>query len=301
MSNLRGLRTRRKSVLSTKKITSAMKLVAASKLRRVQDRTLNGRSYARKIEKFLVSVVLNETGLYPLPDLLEYKGKLSSCVLVVVTANRGLCGSLNSSVIREARKYINNKKQEGVSVKILCLGKKGYEGLRQENSSRMIMGSLSLPENPKYSDASKISRDLIEMFQSRILDHCFIIYNKFVSIISQKVITSQIIPFRQQFNDSPNSIGKKDLLLSPYDYEPSKKEVLEELLERNLAIQIYQIMLESSASEHGARMTSMDSATRNAEKMIKSLELSYNRERQSSITKELIELISSAEVVEMKH
>lgn len=303
MPSLKELRTRRRSVISTKKITSAMKLVAAAKLKRVQDKVSIGRNYARQVEELLSSVLVNEQGIYPLPELLVGRKTQASCVLVVVTANRGLCGSLNSLVIKEAKRYIANSLKQGIPVRVFCLGRKGYDNLRRGIPPSSIVGFLSLPESPMYAEALALARELLNLFKSGACDKCLVVYSRFVSIISQKVILSQLVPFEPNFTGLLISGLQEEvnLLSSPYDYEPSKDKVLTELLTKNLAAQVYQIMIEGTASEQGARMTSMDAATRNAEEMIKSLGLVYNRERQSSITKELIELISSAEVVELKH
>ena len=286
MPSLKDLKNRIKSVKSTQKITKAMKMVAAAKLRRAREQAEAARPYAEAMERVLSAVASNQQSENG-NRLLSGTGKDDTQLIVVATSDRGLCGGFNSSIVRAVRRKVRELQTQGKIVKLLFVGRKGYEQLAQE-FSKIIIGKSELPKKKMgYSDAEIISKDLISRFAVGEFDVVHIVYNHFKSAISQVVSFQQIIPLQVQPTTS-NSV---------YEYEPNEAEILADLLPRNLGVQIYTALLENAASEQGARMTAMDNATRNAGDMIKGLSLKYNRTRQAVITKELIEIISGAEAV----
>ncbi len=293
MANLKELRVRKKSVVATKKITSAMKMISAAKLRRAQELAQAGRPYADLMARMMADIISKQEDLSTAPFLLVGNGKSKVHLFIVATANRGLCGNFNSSIVRLAKKRISEALQDGLTVKIFCIGKKGREQLKREYAS-LILDTLNAYDKPRYADAADISRRITEMFEGGEFDVCTIIYNKFVSALTQKVTEHRLIPFSPLSDEQAVS---KASIASSYEYEPSKTQILTNLLPKNLSVQIYRALLENAASEQGARMAAMDGATRNAEEMIHSLELKYNRTRQAIITKELIEIISGAEAL----
>lgn len=296
MASLKDLRDRIKSVQNTRKITSAMKMVAAAKLRRAQDQAEAGRPYAERMSTMLSSLAAGgNTNL----QLLAGTGKHETHMIVLGTADRGLCGGFNSNLIRQAIQLVTDHQSKGRSVKIYCLGRKGAVAMRRQFGDLVVkvMEDLDKPQL-SFDKAAAVSRDLLTMFEDGEFDAATLIYAEFQSAISQIVTPQQIIPFATLEESDPlDEAQAHGSLNSSVEYEPGEEEVLSDLLPRNVAVQIYRGLLENAASEQGARMTAMDNATRNAGDMIKSLSLVYNRTRQAQITKELIEIVSGAEAL----
>lgn len=291
MANLKDLKNRIKSVKSTQKITSAMKMVAAAKLRRAQDAAEQGRPYANRMQQVIASLAEKSDKSSASP-LLVGRERDNSHLLVVVSADKGLCGGFNGSVARMARNEIARLTAEGKSVKLFVVGRKAGDALAGEISSDMIFERVENLQGSdvKYGDASQVARQIIDAFDSETFDSVSIIYNRFVNAITQVVTQKSLIPAEMAETDEDDSN-------ITYEYEPEESELLTDLLPRNLSTQIYSALLESSAAELAARMTAMDNATRNAGDMIDRLTLVYNRTRQANITKELIEIISGAEAL----
>jgi F-type H+-transporting ATPase subunit gamma len=297
MPSLKDLRVRIGSVKSTQKITSAMKMVAAAKLRRAQESAEAARPYAQRMERMLGSLAGSLGGTDGAPKLLAGTGGDQTHLLVAFTANRGLCGGFNSSIVRRTRDMARQLKSQGKTVKILCVGRKGRDVLKREFAAD-IVGSIEDigRRHVEYHEAVGVANKVTELFDEGAFDVCTIVFNRFQSAMTQIVTPQQLIPFvPAESGDEPaeDNFGPKAV----YIFEPEEEAILESLLPRNLAVQIFQALLESSASEHGARMTAMDNATRNAGDMIDRLTLTYNRTRQAFITKELIEIISGAEAL----
>lgn len=294
MPSLKDLKIRINSVKSTQKITSAMKMVAAAKLRRAQEQAEAARPYAERMERVLGSLAASMAGIEGAPALLAGTGKDQVHLVVVMTSDRGLCGGFNGSIVRGARKHIRDLKLAGKTVKILAVGRKGSDQLRREFAGDMI-GTIEDVGKPRLSfeAAEKIAMRIRQMFDHDEFDVCTVIYNKFKSAISQIVTFQQLIPFSVGGAANENA----DAQLAQYEYEPDEGAILADLLPRNIGMQVYRALLENAASEQGARMTAMDNATRNAGEMINKLTITYNRTRQANITKELIEIISGAEAV----
>ena len=295
MPSLKDLRVRINSVKSTQKITSAMKMVAAAKLRRAQEQAEAARPYAERMDRMLSSLAASMVGQEGAPPLLGGTGKDTVQLVVVMTSDRGLCGGFNSTIVRGARRLIRELIAGDKQVKILCIGRKGRDQLRRDYGS-LIIGTIEDIAKPRltYEAADRVAERIARMYGDREFDVCTIIYNRFKSAMTQFVTTQQLIPF------APPAAGvAADTALAGaiYEYEPDESEILAELLPRNLSVQVYRALLENGASEQGARMTAMDSATRNAGDMINRLTINYNRSRQAYITKELIEIISGAEAV----
>ena len=291
MPTLKSLRMRIASVKSTQKITSAMKMVAAAKLRRAQEQAEAARPYALRMGRMLGSLAASMAAGAGAPKLLAGTGADKVHLLVVATSDRGLCGGFNSSIVRLVRSDIRKLQAEGKTVKLLCVGRKGREQLRRDYAN-LIVGSIDELNRKRlsFADATRVSDKVLAMFEANEFDVCAFYYARFKSAISQVPTRLQLVPF------VPSEAPANDTGAS-YEYEPEEGEILAALLPRNLAVQIYGGLLENGASEQGARMSAMDSATRNAGDMIKKLTLNYNRSRQASITKELIEIISGAEAV----
>jgi len=294
MPSLKALRVRINSVKSTQKITSAMKMVAASKLRRAQQQAEAARPYAERMERMLASLAASVAGSPNAPKLLVGSGKDQVHLLIPVTADRGLAGGFNSNVGRLTRTITRRLETQGKTVKIFAVGRKGRDFLRRELGSRLI-GDVSYAgrKNIAFTDAQQIAQRIVSMVGLGEFDVCTVIYNRFQSVISQVPTEMQLIPAQLPTvaDDTPAASR------ATYEFEPEEEELLARLLPQNLAIQVYRSLLESAAGEHGARMTAMENATRNAGDMIKRLTLNYNRARQANITKELIEIISGAEAV----
>ncbi|MGB1005601.1 MAG: F0F1 ATP synthase subunit gamma [Thalassobaculaceae bacterium] len=295
MPSLKDLRNRINSVKSTRKITSAMKMVSAAKLRRAQELAEAGRPYADRMNRMIAALAAAATG-GDAPRLLAGTGAEQTHLLVVMTADRGLCGGFNSSITRAARAAIRRLQADGKTVKIFCVGRKGRDALNRE-FGELIIDTIEGYNRPTvaFSTADTIATRLIDMFEAGEFDVCTLVFNAFQSAMTQIVTENQIIPARvpEVAEETAAATGPSAL----YEYEPDEESILEALLPRNVATQVYSAMLENNASEHGARMTAMDSATRNAGDMIDRLTLNYNRTRQAAITKELIEIISGAEAL----
>jgi F-type H+-transporting ATPase subunit gamma len=297
MPSLKTLRLRINSVKSTQKITSAMKMVAASKLRRAQSQAEAARPYAQRMERMLASLGASVVGSPTAPRMLVGSGADKRHLLIVVTADRGLAGAFNTNVGRLARNVALRLESEGKTVKIFCVGRKGRDFLRREMASR-IVGDVSYAGRKSigFADAQDIALRITAMLGAGEFDVCSVVYNRFASVISQIPTEMQIIPAPIPEIDVGIEVPP-NTAVATYEYEPEEEALLAALLPQNLAIQVYRAMLESAAGEHGARMSSMDNATRNAGDMIKRLSQTYNRARQANITRELIEIISGAEAV----
>jgi F-type H+-transporting ATPase subunit gamma len=294
MASLKDLRVRIASVKSTQKITSAMKMVAAAKLRRAEEQAHAARPYADRMDRMLGSLAGSAKNQSGAPLLLAGTGKEDVHLLVVGTADRGLCGGFNSSIVREARRMIKARQEEGKTVKILCIGRKGRDQLRREYG-KMIIDTIEdvAKPSPAFATAVSIADRIRHMLEAGEFDVCTILYARFKSAMTQVVTAQQLVPFTLPEED--DSITSSDHAV--YIYEPDETEILNALLPRNLAVQLFRALLENAASEHGARMTAMDSATRNAGEMINTLTQIYNRTRQAVITNELIEIISAKEAM----
>ncbi len=294
MPSLKDLRVRIRSVQSTQKITSAMKMVAASRLRRAQEQAEAARPYAQRMERVLASLASRMAAMPGAPPLLAGTGKDDVHLVVVATSDRGLAGGFNATILREARRRIRDLDNSGKTVKILTVGRKGRDSLRRDYG-RLIHDSLTDIGRRRISfgEARDIATRVLSLYAAGEFDVCTIIFNRFRSAITQIVTAQQLIPFAQPGSSAETT----DLHGAVYEFEPSEEEILTELLPNNLAVQVYTALLENAASEQGARMTAMDNATRNAGEMIDRLTMNYNRTRQAVITKELIEIISGAEAL----
>ena len=291
MPSLKDLRNRISSVRSTKKITSAMKMVAAAKLKRAQDNAEKTRPYARKINEIVNSLVENNKSKEF--KFSEKKTKISRNILLIVcSADRGLCGGFNGSIIKFSKKLSEKIINDGGQVSYIFVGKKAYQSL-QRFCGESVLDFFSDIANPsiKFELASSIRDKILELFLNGSMDECHLIYTEFKSAISQTVQSLKLLPLNALDTSDNNNSSKS------YDFEPSEEEILNEIIPKNIAIQIHTALLENLASEQGSRMTAMDNATRNANDMIDNLTLFYNRSRQALITKELIEIISGAEAV----
>lgn len=289
MPSLKSLRLRINSVKSTKKITEAMKLVAAAKLRRAQQQAEAARPYAERMARMLGALGAAVAGEPEAPKLLVGTGKTDTYLLVVVSAERGLCGPFNTNVSRFARNRIRDLEAAGKTVKIMSVGRKGAAYLKREFRDRFV-GEVSFANQKRitFDDASSVAASITTQLEEGAFDVCELIYNRFVSVISQTPSAQQLIPAE---------VPESGAATAQYEFEPSEEEILTKLLPRNLAIQVYRALLESGAGFYGSQMAAMDSATRNAGQMINKLTLNYNRTRQANITRELIEIISGAEAV----
>jgi len=293
MASLKDMRVRIASTKATQKITKAMQMVAASKLRRAQAAAEAARPFAERMEKVLGNIAGTVTDLATAPRLLGGTGSDQVHLLVVCTAERGLCGAFNSAIVRLAREKIVELTAAGKQVKILCVGRKGYDQLRR-SYDKLIVELIELRgiKNVGFSDADAIARNIVERFEKGEFDIATLFFSQFKSVISQVPTALQVIP--PVFPDKTAAAGQAE---ASYEYEPDENEILGELLPRNLSIQVFRALLENAASEQGARMSAMDNATRNAGDMIKKQTITYNRTRQAMITKELIEIISGAEAL----
>jgi F-type H+-transporting ATPase subunit gamma len=294
MPSLKTFRLRIRSVQSTQKITKAMKMVAAAKLRRAQEQALAARPYAEAMDKILASLGASFKGGLG-PRLLAGTGSEQVQLVVVATADRGLCGGFNSTIVREARRTIRALLAEGKTVKILCVGRKGRDQLRRDYAN-LIVETITDLGRPRLSfgDAQKVTARLMEMYEAGEFDVAHVVFNRFKSAMTQIVTVQQLIPppAPEETSAAPATMGG-----AVYEFEPDEAEILAELLPRNLTVQIFRVLLENAASFYGSQMTAMDSASRNAGDVIKKLTLQMNRSRQASITKELIEIISGAEAI----
>ena len=292
MPSLKYLRVRINSVKATQKITSAMKMVAASKLRRAQEQAEAARPYAQRMDRMVSSIAQTVAENENAPTLLRGTASDETHLLVIATSDRGLCGGFNASIVRAVRARISALEADKKTVKLFIIGRKGREQLRREFGTQFVEtrdGSGS--SGPRYADAVAIARTLITLFDSKEFDVCSVVYNEFKTAMTQVVTFQQLIPFAQRIGD------QIDLGGAIYEFEPDEDAILDKLLPQNIGVQIYHAFLENGASEQGARMMAMDNATRNAGDMIDKLTLTYNRSRQAMITKELIEIVSGAEAL----
>ena len=290
MPSLDDLKKRIKSVKSTQKITKAMKMVAAAKLRKAQESAEKGRPYSQKMQNIILNLTKSITDLENAPKLLVGTGKDNTYLCVVMTADRGLCGGFNSNICKLAKSNFKKFLSEGKDLKIITVGTKGLDQIKRDYE-KYIIKKLSFKEKKQitYNEAEIVGNEIINLFKQNQFDKCILYYNNFKNVITQIPEAQQIIPA-----ESKNSESNK-LNSFQYEFEPEEDEILEDLLPKNISIQVFKAFLENAASEQGSRMTAMDNATRNAGDLVDKLTINYNRSRQASITKELIEIISGAE------
>ncbi|HWK63798.1 MAG TPA: F0F1 ATP synthase subunit gamma [Rhizobiaceae bacterium] len=292
MASLKDLRNRIASVKATQKITKAMQMVAAAKLRRAQEAAEAARPYSQRMSAVLANITQAVGGGGDAPALMTGTGRDDVHLLVVCTAERGLCGGFNSQIARFARDHIRKLLAAGKTVKIITVGKKGYDILRREYGSLMLdRVDLREVKTLGFGNADEIAKKVIGLFEAGQFDVCTLFYSEFKSVISQIPTAQQIIPAAATTNSGKGEAG------AVYEYEPEPGEILSDLIPRNIAVQIFRALLENAAGEMGAKMSAMDNATRNAGDMINKLSITYNRQRQAQITKELIEIISGAEAL----
>ena len=288
MASLDDLKKRIASVKSTQKITKAMKMVAAAKLRRAQESAERGRPYSEKMNNVILNLSNGISDKENAPKLLSGTGQEKTHLCVVMTSDRGLCGGFNSNIIKKAKTYFLKILDEGKELKIITVGSKGNDQLKRVYGDKIIENiSFKESKNANYFDADKVGKMVIEKFEAGEFDVCTIFYNQFKNVITQIPQAQQIIPL--------NNEGEESSSEESYEFEPDEDEILSNLLPKNISTQIFKAMLENSASEQGSRMSAMDNATRNAGEMVDKLTIEYNRSRQAAITKELIEIISGAE------
>jgi len=289
MASLDDLKKRISSVKSTQKITKAMKMVAAAKLRRAQESAERGRPYSEKMNNIILNLSSGLSDKENAPKLLTGTGEDKVHLCVVMTADRGLCGGFNSNIIKKAKSYFKKLSDNGKTLKIITVGSKGYDQIKRVYKDNIIENiSFKESKNANYFDANKVGKIIIEKFENKEFDVCTIFYNQFKNVITQIPQEQQIIPLKMTEDETNKSEES-------YEFEPDEDEILGNLLPKNISTQIFKAMLENSASEQGSRMSAMDNATRNAGEMVDKLTIEYNRSRQAAITKELIEIISGAE------
>jgi len=289
MASLDDLKKRISSVKSTQKITKAMKMVAAAKLRRAQENAERGRPYSEKMNNIILNLSSSVSDKENAPKLLQGTGQEKTHLCVVLTSDRGLCGGFNSNIIKKAKLFFQKISNENKSLKIITVGSKGYDQLKRQYKNNIIEKlSFKDSKNISYFDANKVGKIIIEKFEKEEFDVCTIFYNQFKNVITQIPQEQQIIPLKTE-NEKDQTNNES------YEFEPEEDEILSNLLPKNISTQIFKAMLENSASEQGSRMSAMDNATRNAGEMVDKLTIQYNRSRQAAITKELIEIISGAE------
>ena len=289
MASLDDLKKRIVSVKSTQKITKAMKMVAAAKLKRAQENAERGRPYSEKMNNIILNLSNGISDKENAPKLLSGTGKDDIYLCVVMTSDRGLCGGFNTNIIKKAKAYFEEVKKTGKTIKIITVGTKGYDQLKRLYHDNIIEKiSFKDSKNINYFDAEKVGKIIINSFEKKEFDVCTIFYNKFKNVITQIPQAQQIIPLKASEAEGTSSEDN-------YEFEPEEDEILSNLLPKNISTQIFKAMLENSASEQGSRMSAMDNATRNAGEMVDKLTIEYNRSRQAAITKELIEIISGAE------
>ena len=288
MASLDDLKKRIASVKSTQKITKAMKMVAAAKLRRAQESAEKGRPYSEKMNNVILNLSNGISDKENAPKLLSGTGDDKVHLCVVLTSDRGLCGGFNSNIIIKAKSYFTKILEEGKELKIITVGSKGNDLLKRMYGKKIIENiSFKESKNTNYFDADKVGKIVIEKFEAGEFDICTIFYNQFKNVITQIPQAQQIIPLNNETDENTSD--------ESYEFEPDEDEILGNLLPKNISTQIFKAMLENSASEQGSRMSAMDNATRNAGEMVDKLTIKYNRSRQAAITKELIEIISGAE------
>jgi len=290
MPNLDDLKKRISSVKSTQKITKAMKMVAAAKLRRAQESAERGRPYSEKMNNIILNLSNSISDKESASKFLVGTGKDNVHLCVVITADKGLCGGFNTNICRKAKSYFKDVLKKGKTLKIITVGSKGDDQLKRAYGG-YIIDKINFKglKRVTYKEAEQVGHKIIKLFNESQFDVCKIFYNRFKNVMTQIPQAQQIIPIEKNHND------KKEVLDSFYEFEPEEKEILDDLLPRNISTQIFKAILENAASEQGSRMTAMDSATRNAGDLVDKLTITYNRSRQAAITKELIEIISGAE------
>ena len=290
MPSLDDLKKRIKSVKSTQKITKAMKMVAAAKLRKAQENAEKGRPYSQKMQNIILNLTRSINDPENAPKLLVGTGKDDKYLCVVLTADRGLCGGFNSNICKLAKNNFKSLLEKGKKLKIIAVGTKGVDQIKRE-FGKYIIKEFSFKEKKQitFLEAEIIGKEIMHLFQNNEFDKCILFYNNFKNVITQIPQAQQIIPVK---NDTPKT-QKEDVL--SYEFEPDEDEILDDLLPKNISTQVFKAFLENAASEQGSRMTAMDNATRNAGELVDKLTINYNRSRQASITKELIEIISGAE------
>ena len=290
MPSLDDLKKRIKSVKSTQKITKAMKMVAAAKLRKAQESAEKGRPYSQKMQNIILNLTKSITDPENAPKLLVGTGKDNTYLCVVLTADRGLCGGFNSNICKLAKSNFKKFLNEGKNLKIITVGTKGLDQIKRDYGKHIIK-KLSFKEKKKitYNEAEIVGNEIISLFKQNQFDKCILYYNNFKNVITQIPEAQQIIPAESKISES-NKLNSLQ-----YEFEPEEDEILEDLLPKNISTQVFKAFLENAASEQGSRMTAMDNATRNAGDLVDKLTINYNRSRQASITKELIEIISGAE------
>ena len=289
MASLDDLRKRIVSVKSTQKITKAMKMVAAAKLRKAQESAERGRPYSEKMQNIILNLTESISDPANAPKLLVGTGKEQVHLCVVMTSDKGLCGGFNSNICRLAKNYFSKALKEGKTLKIITIGLKGHDQLKREYS-KFIIQKLSFKDRKKisFNEADEVGKIILDLFEKNEFDKCVLFYNNFKNVITQIPQAQQIIPAEKK----KDSKTKNEVF---YEFEPDEDEILDDLLPKNISTQVFKAFLENSASEQGSRMTAMDNATRNAGDLVDKLTINYNRSRQASITKELIEIISGAE------
>ncbi|HEY0901080.1 MAG TPA: F0F1 ATP synthase subunit gamma [Micavibrio sp.] len=305
MPSLKQYRVRIASVKSTKKITSAMKMVAASKLKKAQEQAEASQPYAAAMAGMMARVAEGVVIGPNSPQLLIGTGSDQTHLLMVVTSDRGLCGGFNANLVRRVRLEVRRLQAEGKTVKLLCVGRKGRDALKRDFSNLIVHSFTGLAGRTdlSFAEADDVTQWMLDQFQAGAFDICTLVYNEFVSVLTQKPTFQQLIPFKASEGNAANDNRHLDKapapvsVASPYSFEPEEDRILGALLPKNLGIQVYRALLDSGAGEQAARMTAMDNATRNAGDMINKLSIQYNRARQAFITKELIEIISGAEAV----
>ncbi len=311
MASLKDLKNRIDSVKSTRKITQAMKMVAAAKLRRAQEQAEAARPYAERMQRMLAALAASVEGRPGAPKMLAGTGSDQTYLVVLCTADRGLCGGFNSNLVREADRRIKQLRNEGKSVKVLAIGRKGNDQMRRMHPNMLVEGSGEIGKELNYDIARAYADRITKLFQDGEFDVCQLVYSRFKSAMRQIVTVQQLVPFSAQEELAEHEKEKEDAAQfvkqdaggtgqssaggSTYEFEPDEESILNELLPRNLAVQIYRSLLENNAGEQGARMTAMDGATRNADDMVEDLTQTYNRTRQAVITTELNEIVSAAE------
>ena len=289
MPSLDDLKKRIKSVKSTQKITKAMKMVAAAKLRKAQENAEKGRPYSQKMQNIILNLTKSINDPQNAPRLLVGTGKDKTYLCVVLTADRGLCGGFNSNICKLAKTNFKKILNEGKELKIITVGTKGFDQIRREYKKYIIKKfSFKDKKQISFTEAQIIGNEIIKLFQQNEFDKCILFYNNFKNVITQ-------IPQAQQIIPAEKKLSKDEEKSHSYEFEPEEDEILDDLLPKNIATQVFKAFLENAASEQGSRMTAMDNATRNAGELVDKLTINYNRSRQASITKELIEIISGAE------
>ena len=290
MPSLDDLKKRIKSVKSTQKITKAMKMVAAAKLRKAQESAEKGRPYSEKMQNIILNLTKSINDTQNAPKLLVGTGEDKKYLCVVLTADRGLCGGFNSNICKLAKSNFKKILSEGKELKIISVGSKGLDQIKREYGNYVIKKfSFKDKKRISFNEADIIGQEIINLFNKNEFDKCILFYNNFKNVITQIPQAQQIIPAEKEQSDD------NDKKLISYEFEPDEDEILEDLLPKNISTQVFKALLENAASEQGSRMTAMDNATRNAGDLVDKLTINYNRSRQASITKELIEIISGAE------